>query len=992
VRFRFVFLVLVLSALWFALAGAEVTQYYFKFDVPSKDHINKLTNILSIDNVDGLTVYAYANGEEFANFKTLGYSYEILPSPGMLIIPEMSEDYHGLLTDWDTYPTYSAYVAMMNQFAATYPDLCQIVNIGTSVNGRALLFAKISDNVGAQEDEPEAMYSSSMHGDETTGYILMLRLIDYLLSNYGTDSQVTNLVNNLEIWINPLANPDGTYHGGDNSVYGAIRYNANSVDLNRNFPDPAGGNHPDGNAWQPETIAMMNFFDAHSFTISANFHGGVEVVNYPWDTWVRRHADDNWYVGISRAYAESCQAHSPAGYMTDLNDGITNGYDWYRVMGGRQDYIIYFKGGREVTIELSETKLLPAAQLPAHWDYNRISFLNFLENALYGIRGIVTDESSGLPLPARISVLSHDIDSARVFTDPDVGDYHRMIYPGIYDLEFSGSGYISQVVLGLNVSNYNTVIRDVQLQPLSSDPALAFLSHDAGEIEPGDAVAMHITLRNNGGGAANGVMGILSSDDPYIIISNDSSNYPSIPALGGTGTSISQYSFAVQPSCPLLHAIEFHLDIIASGGYEDSAAFSITAGRQIEDFESGNFSRYSWNMGGNANWAVTSSTHHEGLYSAKSGTVTHNQNSQLSLQANIAVAGTISFWRKVSSEDDYDYLRFFIDDVQQGEWSGERDWAEFIYNVSAGAHTFKWGYYKDVSVSEGSDCGWIDFIVFPAMGTPVQITTASLPNWTVGIPYSFELQASGGIGNRTWNDYNGGLSGTGLGMSQAGLVSGTPGAAGIINFTAGVEDEAGGSDQQPYTFSINAAPQITAAALPSGNVGIPYTAQLQATGGTGILHWFDRDNDLEGSGLSISPTGLISGTPASSGELDFTAIAIDSVGAEDEQAFQIDIVGAGSYIPGDVNNSGQTNGIDVTFFVTYLKGGDVPPFTLDCPPHGVIYAAADVNGSCSANGIDVTYLVAFFKGLQPNLESCEDCPPAAASVVMPPNRGIRSGE
>jgi len=987
VKFRLIALIIIMGCLFLAItAVAEVTQYYFKFQVSSKDQVDKLTNIISIDNVDGLTVYAYANGEEFENFKKLGYRYEILPSPGTLIIPDMAEPGE-IITDWDTYPTYSGYVAMMNQFAATYPNLCQIVNIGSSVNGHALLFAKISDNVGVQENEPEVMYSSTMHGDEATGYVLMLRLIDYLLSNYATDPQVANLVNGLEIWINPLANPDGSYYGGDNTIYGAIRYNANGADLNRNFPDPAEGDHPDGRAWQPETIAMMNFFAAHNFVISANFHGGAEVVNYPWDTWVRRHADDSWFIDISRAYAESCQAHSPSGYMTDLNDGITNGYDWYRVSGGRQDYIIYFKGGREVTIEISQTKLLPANQLPAFWNYNRISFLNFLENAFYGVRGLVTDATSGLPLPAKISVLSHDIDSADVHTDPDVGDYHRMIDTGTYTFEFSSPGYVTQTVSGVNVAERSTTILNIQLQPLSSDPVLSFYGHDAGAVDPGDAVSMHITLVNDGGGAANGVTGILSSDDPFVNITGNSSAYPSIPALGGRGTSISQYAFAVLPSCPILHDITFRLDITASGGYIDTAFFAITVGRQIEDFESGNFASYPWLMGGNANWIITSLAPYEGIYSAVSGDVTHNQSSQLSVQVSIAAAGTISFYRKVSSEDNYDYLRFFIDNVLQDEWSGELAWTVVAFNVSAGTHTFKWGYYKDGSVSEGSDCGWIDYIVFPPMGQPLQITTLTLPNWTVSIPYSFQLQASGGIGEKTWSDFNNGLSGTGLGLSSAGLVSGTPGVIGAMNFTARVQDEIGGSAQRPFAFAINPQPQVSTTSLPSGNVGIPYTCQLQSTGGTGILIWSDRDGDLGGSGLALSQSGLLSGTPLVSGELGFTAVVTDSVGAIGQRDLVLSVTSPGSYIPGDVNNSGQTNGIDVTFFVTYLKGGEAPPFSVDCPPHGVIYAAGDVNGSCSVNGVDVTYLVAFFKGLQTTLVPCADCPPGPA-----PASGLPHGD
>jgi hypothetical protein len=76
---------------------------------------------------------------------------------------------------------------------------------------------------------------------------------------------------------------------------------------------------------------------------------------------------------------------------------------------------------------------------------------------------------------------------------------------------------------------------------------------------------------------------------------------------------------------------------------------------------------------------------------------------------------------------------------------------------------------------------------------------------------------------------------------------------------------------------------------------------------------------------------------------------------------------------GDVNGNGQTNGIDVVYFVSYLKGGSAPPDTCDCAPHGLIMANADANGNCAANGIDVTYMVAFFKG-GPGLRCCPDCP------------------
>jgi len=259
-------------------------EVYFSFSVFNKNDINSISKIISIHNVKDFEVFAYANRSEFENFLLLNIPYFILKHPGDAEFDlKMSDDPSNIL-DWDYYPTYDAYIAMMNQFAVTYPNLCVIVNIGQTVQGRALLFAKIKNNVNTPEAKPKFMFTSSMHGDETTGYVLMLRLINYLLTNYGSDPKVTNILTKSEIWINPLANPDGTYHGGNNTVNGAVRYNANNYDLNRNFP---GVDYPNIQPIQPETQLMMNIAAQNYFTMSVNFHGGAEVVNYPWDSWSR---------------------------------------------------------------------------------------------------------------------------------------------------------------------------------------------------------------------------------------------------------------------------------------------------------------------------------------------------------------------------------------------------------------------------------------------------------------------------------------------------------------------------------------------------------------------------------------------------------------------------------------------------------------------------------------------------------------------------------
>jgi hypothetical protein len=86
------------------------------------------------------------------------------------------------------------------------------------------------------------------------------------------------------------------------------------------------------------------------------------------------------------------------------------------------------------------------------------------------------------------------------------------------------------------------------------------------------------------------------------------------------------------------------------------------------------------------------------------------------------------------------------------------------------------------------------------------------------------------------------------------------------------------------------------------------------------------------------------------------------------------------YVPGDINGNNQANGIDVTFGVSYFKGGNTPPYSCDCPPYGVFYVAGDVNGNCIFNGIDITFFVSYLKGGQPQLLFCPSCPPAGIPV------------
>jgi len=333
----------------------DFNEYYFKFEVKDKSELDTITQIISIDNVKGLEVFAYAMQHELDAFQKLNYKIEFLQkdiTKSLTMATTVAE-----MASWDRYPTYEVYRQMMKNFEANYPAICKLDSIGTTHDGRQLYVLKISDNVNTEENEPEFFYTSTMHGDETTGFILMLRLADSLLTTYSTSTQVENLVNEVEIYINPNANPDGTYNGGNSTVSSATRSNG-YADLNRDFPDPRiGANSP----YQPETQAMMDFAEAHNFIMAANFHGGASVMNYPWDTWnssQNSHADTEWFEQVCTDYVTTARTVY-SNYMKDVtSDGVTNGGDWYVITGGRQDYMNYWHQCREVTIELSVSKLL----------------------------------------------------------------------------------------------------------------------------------------------------------------------------------------------------------------------------------------------------------------------------------------------------------------------------------------------------------------------------------------------------------------------------------------------------------------------------------------------------------------------------------------------------------------------------------------------------------------------------------------------------------
>ena len=140
----------------------------------------------------------------------------------------------------------------------------------------------------------------------------------------------------------------------------------------------------------------------------------------------------------------------------------------------------------------------------------------------------------------------------------------------------------------------------------------------------------------------------------------------------------------------------------------EEACFLVETG---EDFESGDFGWYDWQHDGDANWVLESGGFCFDGNSVRSGDVGHNEQSILEFTLEFE-SNRIGFYRRVSCENGYDWLCFYIDGIKQEQWCGDEAWGYVSYAVSPGEHTFRWSYEKDYSGDEGLDCCWVDDIRF----------------------------------------------------------------------------------------------------------------------------------------------------------------------------------------------------------------------------------------------------------------------------------------
>ena len=227
---------------------------------------------------------------------------------------------------------------------------------------------------------------------------------------------------------------------------------------------------------------------------------------------------------------------------------------------------------------------------------------------------------------------------------------------------------------------------------------------------PGDAGIVHFVFKNNGNATAPAATFTIDNIHPEINASTTSWSYNAVePGMEFTA----DFSFTLNDNAQLgvMYELPYH---VTYNNYSLNGSYYISVGQIMEGFETGDFSAFDWHHGSVINaWEVVTENPYEGQYCAKSASISDYETTALSITLMNSHECGITFYYKVSSESNYDKLHFYIDEQEKGSWSGEVAWTLADYVLPVGEHTLRWEYSKDVSMSSGSDCAWIDNVVFP---------------------------------------------------------------------------------------------------------------------------------------------------------------------------------------------------------------------------------------------------------------------------------------
>ncbi len=332
---------------------------------------------------------------------------------------------------------------LQDSLSTNFPAICKKVILGQSVLGREIVALKFSDNVQIDENEPEILFTGCIHGSESNPEQMLMKFSRKFCLEYASDPQIKDLIDNREIWIIAVANPDG--------LAGGRRGNANGVDLNRNYGymwnamDFGSFSHN----YEPETKLINDFILSRNFNIMIDFHSGLQGIIYPW-----------YYK------TDNCPDYDEVRYLAEQYDvvsgyqagefAVTSGADLYVTNGALVEFAYGSLGIHAYGVELkdffngySDCELV---------EINKPSIYMMLEKAGQGISGAITDATNGNPIQAKIHIQG----KIPFYSSSANGDYHHFLKSGTYSISVSANGYEPQTKT-INTVSGSLITEDFQL-------------------------------------------------------------------------------------------------------------------------------------------------------------------------------------------------------------------------------------------------------------------------------------------------------------------------------------------------------------------------------------------------------------------------------------------------------------------------------------------------------------------------------------------------
>jgi len=467
----------------------HVSVHLTSFDSGLSDLSRRGYDIAGIDESSS-TAHLIVTSTEYIRLVDMGYAVQILPapppfkrSPGTEAKAPAKISAANVVID-DGYHDCDQVESILGQLQAAFPNIALMVNLGISHYDRPIWGLKVSDNVALGEDEPAIMFNGLHHARELISTEVVLDTAQYLTTMYGADPNVTRWVDNWEIWLIPVVNPDGNdivftidsdwrKNARDNNLNGDID-NGDGVDLNRNYPfkwglTPGSSGVSSSSTYrgpapasEPETQAIVDLSLRKRFVFSIAYHSFGGYVLYPYGTLAAENPRPNISSSVGYDFAnlsvrEDGRQYNLRPRLYDVN-GLDR--DWH-----------YHNGTIGFVVELSLNGFQPdydswrdkiVEGIRPGWQY----LLNRIDGP--SIFGHVRDAYSGIPIEATIEVDEIEFFEAEIRTSNlNTGRYHWIVDPGTYTIGFSARGYIPQTHVVV-VEDESAFHLEVSLQPIAS--------------------------------------------------------------------------------------------------------------------------------------------------------------------------------------------------------------------------------------------------------------------------------------------------------------------------------------------------------------------------------------------------------------------------------------------------------------------------------------------------------------------------------------------